>query len=238
MSSTSSYPRALAVAMITLAGTPDHSRGVEALMTTVARLAAEQIAAARYASITALRGKDYITVAVSDELVRAIDEAQYVDGAGPCLEAAATGVPVGVPQIDSMVQWPGFHRAAPRMGLCASVSVPLFAGRGDAVAALNVYGSDGYAMAPLIAAVGAVHGDPTEQPDGGELGELDDGGRDLVAGYAGALRVRAAVRLAIELIMADFRCGPEDAYMSLCIRAADAGTDLARAATVVIDRDV
>jgi hypothetical protein len=122
------------------------------------------------------------------------------------------------------------------MGLRASVSVPLFAGRGEAVAVLNVYGHDQAAMAPLIAAISSVHGHPARETTDEELSELDDGGRELVAGYAEALSVRATVQLAIELIRADNRCSADDAYVSLCIRAGEAGTDLAEAATALINR--
>jgi hypothetical protein len=223
--------------MITLAGTPEHSSSLAKQLVRIARLTAERVSAARYASITALRGRAYTTVAVSDELIRAVDEAQYADNAGPCLEALDTDAPVGVPDIDSTVRWPGFHEAAPRMGLHASVSVPLYAGRGDAIAALNVYGHDRVAMAPLIAGICSVHGHPDgEVSDDIMLSELDAGGRELVTGYAEALSVRATVRLAIELIRSDNRCSTDDAYLSLCIRAGDAGTDLAKAATALITR--
>ena len=120
-------------------------------------------------------------------------------------------------------------------GLRASVSVPWYAGRGEAIAVLNVYGHDRAAMAPLIAGICSVHGHAD-----GDLGDetllsgLDAGGRELVTGYAEALNVRATVRLAIELIRADNRCSTDDAYLSLCIRAGDAGTDLAAAATALI----
>jgi hypothetical protein len=223
---------ALATAMITVAGTPDHSSSLAAQLVSIARLTAERVSAARYASVTALRGRAYTTVAVSDDLIRAVDEAQYADNAGPCLEALATSSPVGVPDIDTTVQWPGFHEAAPRMGLHASVSVPLYAGRGDAIAVLNVYGHDRVAMTPLIAGICSMHGNTGEEADDETLlSALDPGGRELVTGYAGALSVRATIRLAIELIRADNRCGADDAYLSLCISAGEAGTDLAEAAT-------
>jgi hypothetical protein len=223
--------------MITLAGTPDHSSSLGAQLVNIAKLTAERVSAARYASITALRGRAYTTVAVSDDLIQAVDEAQYADNAGPCLHALRTSAPVGVPDIDTTLQWPGFHEAAPRMGLHASVSVPLYAGRGDVIAALNVYGHDRLAMAPLIAGISSVHGRPGD--DAGDeilLSDLDEGGRDLVTGYAEALSVRATIQLAIELIRTDNRCGTDDAYLSLCIRAGDAGTDLAEAATTLINR--
>jgi hypothetical protein len=236
---TGSYPPAhgaLAIAMTALAATPDHLSSVGLQLVTIARLTAERVEAARYASITALRGRAYTTVAVSDDLIRAVDEAQYADNAGPCLESLDKSHPVGVPDVDLTVQWPGFHQEAPRMGLHASVSVPLYAGRGEAIAVLNVYSHDRVAMAPLIAGICSVHGHP-----GGEIIEeahlsgLDAGGRELVAGYAEALSIRATVQLAIELIRAENRCSTDDAYLSLCIRAAQAGTDLAEAAAALIN---
>lgn len=229
---------ALATAMIELAGTPEHSPSLGGRLKTIAKLTAERVAAARYASITALQGKVYITVAVSDDLIRAVDEAQYADDAGPCLEALARGAPVGVPDIDSTIRWPGFHQEALRMGLRASISVPLFAGRGEAVAMLNVYSHDQAAMAPLIDAIWSVHGNPAGETADEDISGLDEGGRELVTGYAETLAVRATVRLAIELIRAEYRCSPDDAYLSLCIRAAEAGTDLAATAAAVISHGV
>jgi len=225
---------ALASAMIMLAATPEHSSDVRDRLRSIAKLTAERVAAARYASITALQGDEYITVAVSDDMVRSVDDAQYADDAGPCLDALTQGAPVGVPDMDTTVQWPGFHQEAPRMGLQASVSVPLFAGRGQAVAVLNVYSHDQARMAPLIAAISSVHGYPAQETTDKDLSGLDDGGRELVAGYAEALSVRATIQLALELIRAENRCSPDDAYLRLCIQAREAGTDLAETAETKI----
>jgi hypothetical protein len=227
----------LAAALTALAGTPDHASTVDSQLRSIARLAAGRVGAAGYASITALRGTSPTTVAVSDELVRAVDEAQYLDGDGPCLRALATGEPVAVPDTAGTVQWPRFHEEAPRLGLYASVSVPLYAGRGEAVAVLNLYGRDRIAMAPVLAGICAVHGQPV-----GDVGGLDDpdlldeGGRELVAGYAEALSIRATIRLALSVIMNDYRCTAEDAYVSLCLSAGEAGTDLAATAATMITR--
>lgn len=223
----------LATAMTTLANTPDHMPGVETQLVSIAKLAAERVAAATYASITALRGEAYTTVAVSDDLIQAIDDAQYADDAGPCLEALRSGAPVGVPDIDTTLQWPGFHEAAPRMGLHASVSVPLFAGRGHAVAVLNLYGHDRVAMNPLIAGISLIHEYPGPGTiDGAQPADLDPGGRELIAGYAASLDIRATVGAAIELIRTTLRCSADDAYLSLCLRAA--GSNLAEAATTLL----
>ncbi|HEY0000149.1 MAG TPA: GAF domain-containing protein [Actinoplanes sp.] len=222
-------------AIIALAGTPQHSAGLDQRYRTIVKLAVERVAAARYASVTALRDRAYVTVAVNDDLIRSVEEAQHADNAGPCLDALAASAPVGVTDIDKTVQWPGFQEAAPRMGLHASVSVPLFAGPGEAVATLNIYSHDRAAMAPLIFAICSVHQRPSREADEeSALLALDAGGRELVTGYAEARNIRAAIQLAIELIKRDNRCGADDAYLSLCIKAAEAGTDLGEAAAAVI----
>jgi hypothetical protein len=223
--------------MVALAGTPEHSSSVDSQLTVIARLTAKRVAAAQYASITALRGKTYTTVAFSDELARAVDEVQYADNTGPCLEALDTGTPVAVPDIATTVRWPAFHEAAPRMGLHTSVSVPLYAGRGEPIAALNVYSHDRVAMAPLLARICVLQGLADEEAEGkGGLEELDEGGRELVAGYAESLTIRATIKLALNIIMTDNSCTGDDAYVSLCIRAAQAGTDLAAAAAALVTR--
>jgi hypothetical protein len=225
----------LADAMVTLAGTPDHSASVDGQLIAIAHLTVQRVTAASYASITALRNQNYTTVAMSHDLVKAIDEAQYADNTGPCLNAWESGVPVAVPDIDATVQWPRFHEAAPRMGLRASISVPLHAGRGETIAVLNVYGHDRAAMEPLIAGILVAHGHPAAQMEQEQaMTGLDAGGREMVAGYAEALSIRTTIRFAIELIRSDSRCSADDAYLSLCIYAGEAGTDLAEAATKLI----
>ena len=115
-----------------------------------------------------------------------------------------------------------------------STSVPLFAGRGEPVAVLNVYSHDHAAMAPLIAGVLSVHGHAARGPLDEDLLVLDQGGRELVAGYAEALSVRATIQRALKLTRDENGCSREDAYLSLCIRAGEAGTDLGQAAAALI----
>ncbi|MEV4639682.1 GAF domain-containing protein [Actinoplanes sp. NPDC049548] len=228
-------PGDLAGAVAALAGTPDFASIVDRRLADIARLTAQRVAPASYASITALHGWSPVTVSVSEELIREVDEAQYADDAGPCLEALRTGTPVAVPDTAATVQWPGFHEAAPRLGLRASVSLPLYAGRGEPIAVLNVYGRDRSAMAPLIMTIESLHA-PARGRAGehGDLPALDDGSQELVTGYAEALSIRATIKLALSVIMAGNRCTAEDAYVSLCIRAGEAGVDPGVAAVALL----
>jgi len=222
-------------AIIALAGTPDDVPSIDVQLTNLAQLAADRVAAADYVSITARRNDAYSTVATTSDLAEAVDEAQYADQEGPCLESLDDNTPVTVPDMTRTMAWPGFRQAAAGMGLHASVSIPLFAGSGSTIAALNLYGRDAAAMAPLIVGVWAVYDPdrplPAEHED---LQPLDPGGEELLAGFAEALTVRATIQLALGVIMGRSRAGAEDAYLELRLYAARNGVSLLTAANTII----
>ncbi|GAA3925077.1 GAF domain-containing protein [Actinoplanes auranticolor] len=227
----------LAEAIVTLAETPDHASDIEQRLAAIAALAADRVAAADYASITTLRGREYTTVAASSDIALAVDEAQLADGAGPCLQALTTGEPVGVPDIAATMDWPGFHQVAPTLGLRASISIPLYNGRGTTIAALNLYGRDDAAMRPLIAGVAELYATSRGiDLDAGSPPESDPGAEELLAGYAGALAVRATIQFALDILAGSHADRTEDAYTELCARAAENGTSLSVAAAGVLKR--
>lgn len=217
---------ALARSIVTLAGTPDDACDVDAHLVMIARLAADTLPPVTYASITAVRDGNHTTVAASSELAIAVDEAQYADRSGPCLEALQ-GTPVGVDSIAATMKWPGFRGQAAGIGLKASLSVPLFAGSGATIAVLNLYGHDPVTMIPLNARVWAVyHNDPSTDPDP-DGPPVDAAGDDLITGLLAAFQVRARIQRAIGVLMAEQCSTAEDAYLTLRGRAAEAGTSLA-----------
>jgi len=111
--------------------------------------------------------------------------------------------------------------------------MPLFAGRGTAVAALNLYGRDPAALAPLTAAVWAAYDayGPGPIP---QRNDLDDGGQGLVAGLVGAFAVHARIQQAIGVVMAATHRTADAAYLILRMRAAGTGTTLTDTATAVL----
>jgi hypothetical protein len=168
--------------LVTLAGTPDDDPTVPADLIIIAQLATDRIGPVSYASITRYQPGGYVTVAASSDLALAVDEAQYADGAGPCLETLDKGHMTEVPDISATMAWPGFRDTASTLGLRASLSVPLFAGRGTPIAALNLYSHDPAAMRPLSRVVGSVYGldetDPAPEPSR----HRDAGAKSLLAG--------------------------------------------------------
>ena len=247
-------PSPLTQCLTALAGTPDDSSWVADQLITIAQLAADLVAPVSYASITAHRDDGYTTVAASSDVALAVDEAQYSDRAGPCLSALDGGAPIAVPDIGATMRWPGFRDSAFALGLRASLSIPLFAGRGTAIAGLNLYGRDPKAMAPLIAAVWDAFDpqEPKAEPEGpkADLEEprdavdeskaavegqpLDGGSAGLVAGIAGAFVVRDLIQQAVGVIIADTGRTSDAAYLVLRMRAAERGFTLPDTAAAVI----
>jgi hypothetical protein len=227
--------RALADDLIALAGTPDDESNVSALLKSITQSAADLLPPVSYASLTVYDDDSYATVAMSSELALAVDEAQYADQAGPCLDALRTDKPTAVQQIDATVRWPGFRAAALRLGLRASLSIPLFAGRGTPIAALNLYGYDTDAMAPLIAAVLTTFENSSDGAESKPL-ELEPGPLQLVDGLIGAFGVRADIQRSLGVIMSMEHTDADGAYAILRSRAAATAVSLPVVAESVLTR--
>jgi hypothetical protein len=222
----------LARHLAALAGTPDDASGIDDRLFAIAQHTADELPPVSYASVTALRDNAYTTVAATNSLAVAVDEAQYADGTGPCVDALRDGEVIAVPDVAAAIRWPGFREVAFRMGLRASLSVPLFAGRGTPMAILNIYGRHPDTMAPLISQVWSVF-DLKPDADQG-LDDLDTD-NDLVAGLVDAFAVRAVIQRAIGVLMARRHCAPADAYLDLRIQAAETGASLPDAAAGLLD---
>ncbi|WIM92564.1 GAF domain-containing protein [Actinoplanes oblitus] len=223
----------LAGAVVSLAETPDDEPAVDALLVEIATSAAETIAGVFYASITAWRGAGYTTVAASSDLARAVDDAQHAEQAGPCVQAARTGQPVGVPEIAATMAWPGFYRQATELGLRTSVSVPLFAGGGIPVGVLNLYGREPSALAGLLAGVHAVFA-AEQVPESGLEACDDAGARQLLVGLGRALQVRVTIQRALGALMAWDGGDAAEARRMLRERAAARNATLSTTATEVL----
>ena len=96
-----------------------------------ARVAETAVVAIPYAdavSITVLSWPDARTAASTHERALELDHQQYASGRGPCLEAAWQRTPVRAVIGEEHQRWPEFVEAAQRVGIRASLSVPLLIG--------------------------------------------------------------------------------------------------------------
>ena len=91
----------------------------------VAETAVAAIPNADAVSITVLSWPDARTAAATHERALELDLHQYASGRGPCLEAAWRRTPVRAVIGEAHHRWPEFVEAAQRVGIRASLSVPL-----------------------------------------------------------------------------------------------------------------
>jgi hypothetical protein len=217
--------------LVAMAGTPDDSSWIDTQLTAIVQLVADLVEPVDHASITVHRNGAYTTIAASSDLALAVDEVQYADEHGPCLDALDGGKPTAVADLRSAMAWPALRDAAHGLGLRASLSVPLFAGHGSPVAALNLHSRDPGALSPLSAAVWSTF-DPGRPP--GDVSSLDDGSAALVSGLIGAFAVRDVIQQAIGIILAEQHRSTDAAYLALRLRAAETGQTLIDTATAVI----
>lgn len=162
-------------------------------------------------SITAQTSADqhYYTVATTDHRTRQLDEQQYADQGGPCLEALRTGLPVVVPDMRAETRWAPYPAQAAELGAASSMSYPLII-QGQSIGALNLY-----SFQPMA-------------PDAG----LQARAAQLAANAAGALAVamrlaqhteeaanlrialtsRSTIDNAVGILMGQQQCTAEDAF--------------------------
>ncbi len=81
---------------------------LEALLGRIAQLTTELIENVTGVGVTILDNGRPVTAASTAEFVRDIDDVQYQSAGGPCVEAAATGTQLAVPDIVSESRWPRF----------------------------------------------------------------------------------------------------------------------------------
>jgi GAF domain-containing protein len=102
-------------------------------------LANAAIPAAHGVGLTLRSGDSGATVAYQGEVAPELDQAQYADDLGPCLQAFRDDRTINVGSIAAEVsRWPSFARRAEELGVLSSLSLPLHDDKG-AVGALNFY---------------------------------------------------------------------------------------------------
>jgi hypothetical protein len=109
----------------------------------VAETAVAAIPNADVVSISVLSWPDASTAACTHDQALELDNQQYASGRGPCLEAAMQRTPLRAVIGDEHQRWPEFVEAAQRIGIRASLSVPLIiagaAEEQELVGSLNIY---------------------------------------------------------------------------------------------------
>jgi GAF domain-containing protein len=175
----------------------------------VAELARQSLPGAADASVTLVEPDRAYTVAFAGHRSLSLDETQYDQGYGPCLEVAQGSGIILVPDMATETRWPVFASQALAVGVQASLSVALPL-QESVVGALNIYATrPGAFDQPAIelartfagyAAVAIVNA------------HLYRSAATFAEDMRRAMETRAVIEQAKGIIIAQQRCTPEYAF--------------------------
>jgi hypothetical protein len=206
---------------------------LEKTLEEVAILAKRVLRGSPEASVTLLTGDRPETAAFSGELALQLDERQYDDGYGPCLDAAVSGGTIGVTIDDPHNPYPHFRRLARQHGVSHSLSVGLPAA-GRTIGALNIYNSTGHPFSDESTRIASTFA--------GFAGIVlatvghDDDAVTAARQLQQALQSRAVISQAQGILMAEHQYSRDEAFAALLQLAQHEGLKLQAAAQALVSR--
>jgi ANTAR domain/GAF domain len=208
-------------------------RPIDETLNEVVALAKRVLPETPETSVTLLTNDQAWTAAFSGDLANSLDERQYEDGYGPCLDAAVSGGAIQVTVADPDSPYPDFRRLAHRLGVSHSLSVGLPAA-GRTIGALNLYTTAGEAFSNDSSRIAGTFA--------GFAGiALATVGRyeDAVAAAAqlqDALQSRAVINQAQGILMSEHHYSREEAFAALLRLSQHEGVRLQAAAQALIQK--
>ena len=196
-------------ALAELAAALTANKDMPGILGDVVELTRRHLPGADESSITLIRGKAATTAASTASLALAMDEVQYDQGYGPCLDAGRCDQIMHIPDMATEVRWPGYTPLARDSGVGSSLSLPLPV-ENYLVGALNVYSLRPRAFTEASIAVGrslAAHITAALS-----LAESAHGHRLQAEHLARAMRSRDVIEQAKGMVMAQQRCSAEAAF--------------------------
>lgn len=200
----------------------------------VATSAATLVPGTVAASVTLFRDGAPYTFATSRAVALPVDEAQYADRSGPCLDAASDDTAVRVDRIaERRDTWPRFADAARSAGILSSLSLPLKVGE-QVVGSLNLYGDRESAFderAQQLAELVAAHGGSATL----NATVLFDA-RALAEQLQDALDSRAVIDRAVGMLMVRLDVDQDEAFARLVQVSQQRNTKLRDVARTMVER--
>jgi GAF domain-containing protein len=199
----------------------------------ISELAQRTIPGAEEVSVTLVRGTGAHTAAYTGDIALTLDERQYKQGRGPCLDAAQAAAVVSVPDTGTDDRWPDWGARARAAGVCSSLSIGLPI-QEAVVGALNIYGTkpdafddDAITLAQTFASYAAV---------AMANAHLYDTTATLAHHMQTAMESRAVIEQAKGIVMAERRCTAEEAFSILVKVSQHTNRKLREVATVLVDQ--
>jgi GAF domain-containing protein len=163
-------------------------------------------------SITTFRDGRPEASAASSDWARQLDEMQYLEHEGPCLDSARTGNVFRIADVAAETRWPGYLPRAGAAGVRSLLSVPL-AAEGRLIGALNLYAKAPEAFTPesvSVAEIIAAHTGLATQVASAYFGQ-----RELADQLRQAMESRAVIEQAKGVVLSARGCDADEAFTLL-----------------------
>ncbi|MFI7543624.1 ANTAR domain-containing protein [Actinoplanes sp. NPDC049599] len=206
---------------------------IDGVLTTIAGLARRTVPGADEVSVTLIRGTGAYTAAFTGDLALTLDDCQYEQGEGPCLEASVSGASLSLPDMTSETRWPRWTTCAVDAGVHSSLSIGLPIHE-TVSGAMNIYATkpgsfdqDAIILAQTFAGYAAV---------ALANAHLYDVTATLAQHLQAAMASRAVIEQAKGIVMGERRCTAEEAFRILSRLSQDTNRKLRDVAELLVDR--
>ena len=197
------------------------------------RLGKRVIPGAAEVSVTLSRDGTAYTAASSGELASSLDEAQYEQGRGPCLDALASGQVLPSTDMRSERRWPQFAAHAVQAGCHSSLSVGLPVHE-TVPGAMNIYATEPHAFGAPAIALASTFAERAAVVLGNA--HLYDTQTTLTHHLQTAMDSRAVIEQAKGIIMSNHLCTAERAFQILAKLSQDTNRKVRDVAQALVDR--
>jgi hypothetical protein len=217
-----------------LASALTENESVRDTLNSILALALRSVPGCHAASVTVFDEADQpSTIAATDDRTRELDRRQYILRDGPCLDAARRQQVNRWNHLEAEQRWPDFTQLAQEMGLRSYLAAGLgLAGRKLGALNLSSHDSDGFSQldedlislftVPASAAIVVV--------------SRYCNARDLASQLEYGLRSRAVIDQAVGIVMAESRCGADQAFATLTKASNNRNMKLRDLATEIVTR--
>lgn len=183
-------------------------------------------------SITLVGEQGPYTAAHTGDLALDLDERQYAQLSGPCLQAAREKATVSVPDAAGDTRWSGWAQRAASAGVGSvlAVGLPIVDG---VTGALNIYGRRPGAFDDEVTVLAQTFAGYAAVALGNAI--LYHRTADLARHLTAAMESRAVIEQAKGVIMAERRCTADEAFAFLTAISQDTNRKLRDVAAALID---
>jgi len=205
---------------------------MESVVGRVALLAKQTIPAVTESSVSVVVNDEATTAAYTGTLALDLDEAQYVRGYGPCLEAAVGEELREMTDARTETRWPDYAQICVERGSLSSLSVPVPVHQ-TVHAALNLYATPAHAFDDQAADVARAFASYAAVAVGNM--HLYETTRQRAENLERAMQNRAVIEQAKGILMAQRRCDAAEAFNILAAASQRANRKLREIAAAIVD---